>query len=212
MLDARGTPTGRRKERGSVHRDGDWHAAVHVWVGRVVAGAPHVLFQRRSLTKDTWPGALDVAVGGHVRAGAVLLEAVREAREEIGLVIGTGDLVRLGRRFARGRSDNEVQEVYAVRSELPLGRYEQHPQEVDGLIEVPLEEALALFEGRAAAVAGDLLRRGATTPIPATFALADFAAPGRDGYPARALQGLREVLAGREPVEWTWSVEGERRA
>ena len=32
VLDAKGRPTGRAKARSAVHRDGDWHAAVHVWV------------------------------------------------------------------------------------------------------------------------------------------------------------------------------------
>ena len=32
VLDAEGRPTGRVKARSAVHRDGDWHAAVHVWV------------------------------------------------------------------------------------------------------------------------------------------------------------------------------------
>ena len=27
-----GAPTGRIKPRAAVHRDGDWHRAVHVWV------------------------------------------------------------------------------------------------------------------------------------------------------------------------------------
>jgi 8-oxo-dGTP pyrophosphatase MutT (NUDIX family) len=44
-----------------------------------------VLFQRRSAAKDTWPGAIDVAVTGHYRAGESLAEALREAEEEIGL-------------------------------------------------------------------------------------------------------------------------------
>ena len=88
VLDANGEPTGRRKRRGDVHRDGDWHGALHIWVGGVDGTVERrsSLFQRRSLTKDTWPGVLDVAVGGHLRAGRRLAEAVREAEEEIGLV------------------------------------------------------------------------------------------------------------------------------
>ena len=57
VLDAGGRPTGRTKARSAVHRDGDWHAAVHVWVllqcpcagqlsGRREAGAPGALLER----------------------------------------------------------------------------------------------------------------------------------------------------------------------
>ena len=87
-------------------------------------------------SKDTWPGALDVAVGGHLRAGETLAEAVREAEEEIGLAVALDDLVRLGRRFARSDSgrDNEVQEVFAVRSDRRLGEYRLHEDEVESVV------------------------------------------------------------------------------
>ena len=57
VLDARGWLTGRTKARSAVHRDGDWHAAVHVWIllqcpcagqpsaGRE-AGGPRALLER----------------------------------------------------------------------------------------------------------------------------------------------------------------------
>ncbi len=51
VLDADGRPTGLAKPRGEVHRDGDWHGALHIWVGGIGDdGVPFVLFQRRSLT------------------------------------------------------------------------------------------------------------------------------------------------------------------
>ena len=195
-------PTGRRKRRGAVHRDGDWHAAVHIWVGGIDdAGQAFVLFQRRSTTKDTWPGALDVAVGGHFRAGESLAQVAREAEEEIGLTVAPERLVRLGRRFARGTlpPDNEVQEVLAIRSDLPLEAYRLHPEEVDAVVRLSLDDALALFEGRVAAVPGDELGRGARRPARIAVGVGDFAAGERDGYPARALGGLVDVLAGRAP-------------
>ena len=92
VLDENGCPTGARKARGAVHRDGDWHGALHIWVGGIATGGrPFALFQRRSRSKDTWPGALDVAVGGHLRAGETLADAIREAEEEIGLVVAMED-------------------------------------------------------------------------------------------------------------------------
>src|SRR5215203_3294193 len=56
ILDAEGRPTGERKARWQVHRDGDWHAAMHIWVyGVRDDDVTFMLFQRRSLSKDTWP-------------------------------------------------------------------------------------------------------------------------------------------------------------
>ena len=77
-------------------------------------------------------------MGGHLRAGESLAETVREAEEEIGLVLTLADLTRLGRRFAssvRG-ADNEVQEVFGLRSDLPLDRYRLHPDEVEGVVSI----------------------------------------------------------------------------
>lgn len=186
-----------------MHRDGDWHAALHIWVGGLdEAGRPFVLLQRRSQTKDAWPGALDVAVGGHVRAGESPEETVREAEEEIGLQAEVESLVPLGRRFAHAAdgSDNEVQDAFAPRSDRPLDGYRLHPDEVDAVVQVSLDDALALFEGRRAAVEGrELAREGGAARV-VTISVADFAAGGRDGYPALALRGLADVLAGRVPT------------
>ena len=198
-------PTGVRKRRGDVHRDGDWHGALHIWVGGVDAdGRPFALFQRRSQTKDTWPGCLDVAVGGHLRAGETLSETVREAEEEIGILLEIGDIIRLGRRFAHSvaGSDNEVQEVFALRSDLPLDAYRLHPDEVDAVVSVPLDAVLDLFEGRQAAVQGVELRRGSMTSSVARITVSGFAAGESNGYAARALRGLLEVVAGRAPEQF----------
>ena len=44
MLNAAGLPTGRTKERAAVHRDGDLHRTLHVWL---VKDDRSVLLQRR---------------------------------------------------------------------------------------------------------------------------------------------------------------------
>jgi isopentenyldiphosphate isomerase len=185
-----------------VHRDGDWHAALHIWVGGIdEGGRPFALFQRRSQTKDTWPGSLDVAVGGHFRAGEILSEALREAEEEIGLPVGPQDVTRLGRRFARGSAgmDNEVQEVFALRSDLPLDAYRLHPAEVDAVVLVSFDAILALFEGRQAAVEGVERVRGGITSSVARLTVSGFAGDESNDYAAHALRGLLDVIAGRAP-------------
>lgn len=195
------------KARGDVHRDGDWHGALHIWVGGVDGGGrAFAVFQRRSLSKDTWPGALDVAVGGHLRAGETLATAIREAEEEIGLEIALSDLTRLGRRFTKraGGADNEVQDVFAVRSDLPLDRYRLHPDEVATVVSIPLADALELFGGRRTEVAGDECARGEHTPHAVSVTVHDFAAGEVDGYAAHALRGLLDVVEGRSPEPFEW--------
>lgn len=46
---AKGVPTGETKPRGSVHRDGDWHRSVHVWL--VDREKQVVALQKRSPNK-----------------------------------------------------------------------------------------------------------------------------------------------------------------
>src|SRR4051812_37998181 len=91
-------PTGVVKRRADVHRDGDWHRAVHVWVVGVDDEGPFITFQRRSLAKDTNPGKLDATVGGHYRAGESIEQTLREVEEEIGISVKLSQLFFAGVR------------------------------------------------------------------------------------------------------------------
>ncbi len=204
VLTPDGSPTGVAKARGLVHRDGDWHGALHIWVGGVGEdGEPFVLFQRRSMTKDTWPGALDVAIGGHVRFGETLEETVREAEEEIGLRVTLGDLTRAGRRYVEGGKDGvidrEIQEVFVVSTDLPLTGFRLHPEEVDAIVAIPIAEALRLFSNDVDTVTAcqcrrDLLESASVRLNSDDFAVRDFR------YPQHVLPALQAVIEGN-PVE-----------
>jgi isopentenyldiphosphate isomerase len=205
VLDADGRPTGVTKPRWQVHRDGDWHGALHIWVGGVGAdGEPFALFQRRSLTKDTWAGYLDTAIGGHIRSGETLDETVREAEEEIGLAVGLAELTLIGRHFITGSdgtvSEREVHTVYAVRCDQPLAEYRLHPEEVASLVSIPIDEVIALCAGERDQVSGmECTRDGDMSNV--ILVAADFvgglslASP----YPRLVLTALRDLLAGRQP-------------
>jgi len=200
LLDADGLPLGRGKGRAQVHADGDWHRAFHLWV---VREGRLVLLQRRSRYKDLEAGKLDVTVGGHVRVGETLVDVVREAEEEIGLVVRPGQLTFLGSarsvRSYRAGLDREVQDVYAVRDERPLEEYVLACDEVDVLYEVPIDRALDLYrEGRYVAAAGyDCQRRVSN----ALLVEDDVIAQGR-ALTASALERLRDWLGGAEPEPW----------
>jgi isopentenyldiphosphate isomerase len=141
LLDEHGHPTGETKARAAVHRDGDWHRAFHLWV---MHPDGYVLLQRRSRAKDLAPGKVDVSVGGHLRAGEIWLDALREAEEEIGLELRPGDVELLGtarseRAYPDGALDREFQDVYAAVVEgRELSDYPLRCDEVAVLYEAPL--------------------------------------------------------------------------
>lgn len=203
VLDADGRLTGIAKPRGEVHRDGDWHAALHIWVGGVDRdGVPFVLFQRRSLTKDTWPGFLETAISGHIRSGETFEETVREAEEEIGLAVGAAELTYIGRRYIAGSdgvvSEREIQTVFAVRRDQPLSAYRLHPEEVDSLVAIPLDATVRLFAGETDRVEGIECRRDGTSAA-ARFTRDEFIIVDVE-YQLAALPSLAAVIDGRTPA------------
>ncbi len=156
VLNAAGSPTGETKPRPNVHRDGDLHRTLHLWL---LKDKQTVLLQRRALGKDLEPGKLDVAVGGHFSAGETLPDVLRETREELGFSVAAHELIYLGTTHARRSypdvTDNELQETYLLLRDAPLENYRMNHREVEVLYELPLEGALALFErGTPLAAAG----------------------------------------------------------
>jgi isopentenyldiphosphate isomerase len=202
VLDPLGNPTGQVKPRGNVHRDGDWHRGLHIWVyGIDEANRPFVLFQRRSMSKDTWPGKLDVAVGGHFGAGEALEDVLRETEEEIGLAATAGELIPLGRRFVEDYGadyiDRELNEVFALRCDQPLREYRQHPEEVDGVVAVDLADLIELVQGRLREVAAYEVRRDGTS-LSSRVQVTDFAGKRRD-YRVAVLDGIQAIMRGEVP-------------
>jgi len=202
---ADGTPTGRTKPRAAVHRDGDWHRSVHVWVAGVDgAGGRFLTFQRRSPRKDTWPGRLDATVGGHFGAAEGLAEALREVEEEIGIAPPAGELRPLGVRVCAneaepGVRDRELQSVLLWRSDRPLAAYRPNPAEVDALVRFPLPSVLALFAGERSSIDGEVLPSRAAEPETASFALDAFI-PTVDGYFYRVAIAAAAALRGERYV------------
>ncbi len=204
VVRADGTPTGRTKERALVHRDGDWHRAVHVWIAGEAAGAPFLLFQRRGLGKDTWPGRLDATVGGHYRAGEGLREALREVEEEVGVAAPPAALRRLGTRVSvneaePGVVDHELQDVFLLRDDRPLAAYRPHPVELAALVRFPLPPLLDFLAGETETIAGEAIAPGDATSAPASFAPADFI-PSVDRYFYRVAVAAMAALRGERHV------------
>lgn len=114
-----------RKLRREVHRDGDKHRAVHVVVFN---SRGEVFLQKRSMSKDTHPGVWDSSASGHLDAGEDYDTcAVREAREELGLVLENCPK-RLFKIDACMATEQEFVWIYRCDHE---GPFTLHPEEIE---------------------------------------------------------------------------------
>lgn len=91
IFDINECPTGVITTKLSAHQKGLWHASAHIWIYN---SKGEVLLQKRSTTKDTFPGMWDISVAGHIDAGETPLKgALREVSEEIGVKLREKDLL-----------------------------------------------------------------------------------------------------------------------
>jgi len=96
----------------------------------------------------------DVSVGGHYAAGEDAREAgPREITEELGLNSNFRELVPLGRRifvhcFSSGSKECEFQDVFLLPRDLELNQLKLQKEELDGALQVDIEEGIKLFSGR----------------------------------------------------------------
>lgn len=117
IYDADGKRTGDIVSRTDVHKKGLWHKSVHVWI--ICEGK--ILLQKRSLSKESYPGLWDISVAGHISAGEDVLEtAIREVSEEIGIEFSQGEFTYLFTALNESVLneglfvDKEINEVFLV--------------------------------------------------------------------------------------------------
>jgi len=114
-----------QETRAVVHRTGLKHRAVHVLVFNRKG---EVFLQKRSMSKDTAPGAWDSSASGHVDSGEDYDAcAVRELREEIGLIVERPP-ERLFKIDARPETGQEFVWIYRLDAE---GPFQLHPEEIE---------------------------------------------------------------------------------
>ncbi len=131
-----GKPTGKTALKSEAHKNGWFHATVHIWL---FTKDKKILLQKRAITKKVFPGLWDISVAGHVGAGeAILTAAKREIFEEIGLHIEEKNLIKIGTRIHQvshpnGIRDNEHHHVFIAELKTPVSKLTMQPEEVAGL-------------------------------------------------------------------------------
>jgi isopentenyldiphosphate isomerase len=152
VVDENGVPTGQAKPRSLIHRDGDWHRTVHLWVTNARG---EILFQKRSLAKESFPGAWDVSAAGHIESGETSGHAaIKELHEELGIDVPAQDLRLLF--TVKGASvqnrgtfvDNEISDVYVVRLDIDIREIRPQESEVSEVRFLPRSELGRLAQRR----------------------------------------------------------------
>ena len=143
ILDERGNKTGNIKLRSEVHRDGDWHKAVHIWIFNKQGD---VLLQRRAPDKDSHPNMLDMSCAGHLSAGDSSIEgALRELKEELNIEIKPEELkyVRTLKRPSKDKKvfiNNEFDDLYIVITDIDIKDMKYQEDEISEILFVPYKK------------------------------------------------------------------------
>ena len=151
VLDEQGNTTGKIKARSQVHKDGDWHKAVHIWI---VNDKDDVLLQKRSPNKDSYPNMWDISSAGHLTAGDDSLSgAIREIKEELGVDILPSQLALIGTRKSSSKPsasfiNNEFNDVYLLRLSLDLSKIQLQEEEVSEVKYIPIDDFRHMIKTR----------------------------------------------------------------
>lgn len=122
-----GEPINKIVERGSSLNPGEFHLVVHVWI-RNAKG--EYLVQQRNKLSDRIP-FMWAATGGAVTSGETsLVAAIRETKEEIGLVLNESDLKHLNRYFITNDHASYITDLYLVEQDVLLNKLELDTLEV----------------------------------------------------------------------------------
>lgn len=144
LYDKNGKQLNQTKLRAEVHRDGDWHMAVDVWI---LNSRGELLLQKRSKQKESFPGLWEVSCSGHISAGEdSRSSALRELQEELGLEIREKELKLLFKTkdsciTNKGTFvNNEHKDVYLVKKDLEIQDFKLDPLEVSEVKFMKIED------------------------------------------------------------------------
>jgi isopentenyl-diphosphate delta-isomerase type 1 len=129
-----------RAPRHHVHAHGLKHRAVHIFVFNP---AGELLVQKRSRSKDTFPGCYDSSASGHLNAGEDYDAcALRELREELGLNPAPAQLRKHFKIPACPQTGWEFVWTYSIQTDAAVA---PNPQEILWAEFWPVERVRALI-------------------------------------------------------------------
>ena len=136
ILTSDGKPTGKTALKSEAHKNGWFHATVHIWL---YTSDKKILLQQRAFTKKVFPGLWDISVAGHIAAGEdILTAAKREVFEELELPLTEEELFKIGTRIhhvehKNGIIDNEHHHVFIAELKPSLEKLNLQKDEVEGV-------------------------------------------------------------------------------
>ncbi|MDI6734558.1 MAG: NUDIX domain-containing protein [Patescibacteria group bacterium] len=140
VLDKNGNLVGLTKSRDEIHRDGDWHRAVNIWIKN---NHGDVLVQKRSAMIDLFKNRWDVSLTGHVRAGEKNTDAAqRELKEELGIETDARELQFIDTIKSKLKDgvlrDNQFCDIYLLCGDINFKKVKKQKEEVAQTKSVPL--------------------------------------------------------------------------
>ncbi len=177
-----GSLAGKVRERSMVHASGDLHGTAHVWIVRPADNSPYadliqqkpdgilpsgggarllsagskqafeILLQKRSATKDSYPGCYDISSAGHLPAGSDYLQsALRELEEELGIRAQPQDLKKAflhlgyaeGTFYGKPFKNAEASMVYVYTKPVEIENLKLQEDEVESVCWMEYETLLS---------------------------------------------------------------------
>jgi len=125
------------KSRDEVHKDGNWHKVVEVWI---INSDGHILMQKRSMQRRLYPGFWAISFAGHVVGNDTeAITAIKEGKEELGIEFTENDLLKLltlktkYKDKSLGITDKQIETVYLLHKDYKIEDFILDPEEVESV-------------------------------------------------------------------------------
>jgi len=136
--------------KSEAHKNGWLHPTVHIWF---YTDKGDILIQKRAKNKSSFPHLWDVSVAGHIGAGEdIIISAMREIKEEIGLAVGSNKLNKIGvfrEKFEHGigHIDNEIHHIYLCALETDISALSIQKEELSEIQLISIDSLETAING-----------------------------------------------------------------
>lgn len=143
IVDEKGNLTGTTALKSKIHSEGHYHNTAHIWFYTKLG---EILLAQRSASKAICPLLWDVSVAGHVDSGETIAQAaIRETKEELGLLISEDQLNKIGvfecfQAYTNGIIDNEFHHTFISELHAELGTIQFDSNEVENIKFISINE------------------------------------------------------------------------